>query len=69
MSKPTSELTIDEVRERARAAGVPIPDNRLAMVRRLLGDALAPLRKLDSRAIRVVEPAVRFTPAGEARDE
>jgi hypothetical protein len=54
------ELTMDELRERIRAAGVTIPENRLAMVRKLLGDALAPVRALDSRTIRTVEPAVKF---------
>ena len=54
------ELTLDELRERIRAAGITIPENRLAMVRKLLGDALAPVRALDSRTIRTVEPAVKF---------
>ena len=59
------ELTLDELRERIRAAGVPIPDNRLAMVRKLLSEALAPVRALDSRTIRTVEPAVKFVPKAE----
>ena len=59
----SSDLTIEELRARLRAAGVTVPEARLAMVRRLLGDALAPLRTLDSRAIRTVEPAVTFDPA------
>ncbi len=46
-----------------RAAGITIAESRLAMVRRLLGEALRPLRALDSRTIRPVEPAVRFTPS------
>jgi len=54
------ELTMDELRERIRAAGITIAENRLAMVRKLLGDALAPVRALDSRSIRTVEPAVKF---------
>jgi hypothetical protein len=39
-------------------------------VHKLLADALAPVRALDSRTIRTVEPAVRFAPAseGNARD-
>jgi hypothetical protein len=56
------ELTMDEVRERIRVAGITIAENRLGMVRKLLADALAPIRALDSRTIRSVEPAVRFTP-------
>jgi len=54
------ELSLEELRERIRAAGITIPENRLAMVRKLLGDALAPVRALDSRTIRTVEPAVKF---------
>jgi hypothetical protein len=54
------ELTLQELRERIQAAGITIAENRLAMVRKLLSDALAPVRALDSRAIKTVEPAVRF---------
>jgi hypothetical protein len=60
---------MDELRERIRAAGVTIAENRLAMVRKLLADALAPVRALDSRAIKTLEPAVRFAPQGETGDE
>ena len=60
------DVTLDEVKERARLAGLTIPDNRLGMVRKLLSDALVPVRALDSRTIKTVEPAVRFTPR-EAR--
>jgi hypothetical protein len=55
------ELTMEELRDRIRAAGVTIPEHRLAMVRKLLGAALAPLRTLDSRTIKTVEPAVKFS--------
>ena len=68
MSDP-QELTLEELRERIRAAGVTIPEHRLAMVRKLLGAALAPLQTLDSRAIKTVEPAVRFSPEGQASHE
>jgi len=63
------ELTMEQLRERIRAAGVIIPEHRLAMVRKLLGAALAPLQTLDSRAIKTVEPAVRFSPEGQASHE
>jgi hypothetical protein len=62
---PPHELTMDELRERIRVAGITIAEHRLAMVRKLLGDALAPVRALDSRTIRTVEPAVRFAPDSE----
>ena len=68
MERPP-ELTLDEVRQRARVAGVTIAENRLEMVRRLLGDALVHVRALDARAMNTVEPAVRFSAAGEPRHE
>ena len=61
------ELTIEELRTRIEATGITIPDNRLAMVRKLLSDALVHVRALDSRTVKTVEPAVRFTPEGGAR--
>jgi hypothetical protein len=63
------ELTMEALRARIRAAGITIAESRLAMVRKLLDDALAPLRKLDSRTIKTLEPAVTFAPAQEDRDE
>jgi hypothetical protein len=59
-----TELTMDELRARIAAAGVTIPDNLLPMVRKLLGDALGPVRAVDSRAVRPLEPAVTFDAAG-----
>ena len=61
------ELTLEELRARIEAAGITIPDNRRAMVRKLLSDALVHVRALDSRAVKTVEPAVRFTPEGGPR--
>lgn len=58
------ELTLDELRARIAAAGITIPEHRLGMVKKLLGDALAPLRRIDSRTIRPLEPAVTFDAAG-----
>ena len=68
MSDP-HELTLEELRERIRAAGVTIAEHRLAMVRKLLADALAPVHALDSRAIKTVEPAVKFTARSGGSDE
>ena len=64
-----SELTLEELRARIRAAGLTVAENRLAMMRRLLGDALAHVRALDSRAVKTVEPAVRFAARREHGDE
>jgi hypothetical protein len=63
------ELTLEELRRRIAAAGIAIPEERMPMVRKLLSDALAPVRALDSRTIKTVEPAVRFSRDGEARHE
>ena len=68
MSDP-QELTLEELQARMCAAGVTIAENRLAMVRKLLADALVPVRALDSRAIKTVEPAVTFAPGREGGDE
>jgi hypothetical protein len=63
-----SDITLDEIRARAAAAGLTLSEEQLAIVRRLLADALAPLRRTDSRAMRAVEPAVTFDAnAGEGR--
>jgi hypothetical protein len=62
------DVTLDEVRTRARAAGLVLREDRLEMVRRLLADALAPLRAADSRALRPVEPAVTFEASGGVPD-
>ena len=57
------EVTLDEVKRRARVAGLALREDRLEMVRQLLKDALAPLRRLDSRAVRTIEPAATFDAA------
>jgi hypothetical protein len=64
MPELPSEVTLDEVKERARLARLPIPPARLAMVRGFLVNALRPIRALDSRTVRTVEPAVTFDARG-----
>ena len=59
-----SELSIEDLRARITAAGVTIPEQRMKMVRKLLDEALAPLRGVDSRPVRPLEPAVTFDAAG-----
>lgn len=59
-----SEMSMDELRARIAAAGVTIREERLEMVRKLLSEALAPLRRVDSRTVRPLEPAVTFDAAG-----
>ncbi len=65
MSERSSDLTLDEVRARIRAAGVPIPEERLPLVHGLLRDALRPVRALGGRDARMLEPAVTFDAATE----
>jgi hypothetical protein len=65
MSPEARELTIDDVRERAKVARLTIPENRLDLVRRLLSDALRPIRAMDARAVKTLEPAVTFDAASE----
>ena len=60
------DVTVDEVRLRAAAAGLTLREDRLETVRMLLDDALAPLRRLDARSVQQLEPAVTFDAAPEA---
>jgi hypothetical protein len=59
----SEDITLDEVRRRAAVAGITLREDRVEMVRRLLNDALAPLRRMDSRALRTLEPAATFDAA------
>ena len=59
-----NDVTLDEVKKRAQAAGLVLREDRLEMVRRLLTDALAPLRRTDSRAVQAIEPAATFDATG-----
>jgi hypothetical protein len=53
-------MTLDELRDRMRAARIEISENRLELVRRLLTDALRPIHEMDSRAVKTLEPSVTF---------
>ena len=64
MAEQTNDVTLDEVKERVRLSGLPIPANRLSLVRGFLVNALRPIRALDSRTVRTVEPAVTFDAKG-----
>jgi hypothetical protein len=65
----SEEITVDEVRKRAQVAGLAVREDRLEIVRRLLNDALAPLRRMDSRAVRAIEPAATFDAAPRGDDD
>lgn len=62
---PEPDITLDEVRARVRAAGVPIPEERLALIHGFLQNALRPIRALDTRRTRALEPAPTFDAAAE----
>ena len=53
-------MTLEELRDRMKAARIEIAEHRLEVVRRILTDALRPIQAMDSRAHRTLEPAVTF---------
>jgi len=59
-------MTLEELRDRMKAARIEIDERRLEVVRRLLTDALRPIHAMDSRTHRTLEPAVTFD-TGRAR--
>ncbi|MGH7312590.1 MAG: hypothetical protein ACREJV_05410, partial [Candidatus Rokuibacteriota bacterium] len=59
-------LSMDEVRRRIAATGLPIPEARWEMVRKILALVLAPIRAEDWRAAGTLEPAVTFDAGGPA---
>jgi len=60
MTAGNSDITPDEVRERIRVTGMAIPEDRLALIHGLLRDALKPVRQMDTREARTLEPAPTF---------
>ncbi len=65
MASDSSDITLDEVRERIRVAGVRIPEERVGLIHGFLRDALRPIRALDTRTVRTLEPAPTFDAAAE----
>ena len=65
MADRGSEITLDEVRDRIRVAGVNIPEERLSLIHGYLKDALRPIRQVDTREILTLEPAPTFDAAAE----
>jgi hypothetical protein len=63
MTAGNSDITPDEVRERIRVTGVAIPEGRLELIHGLLRDALKPVRQMDTREARTLEPAPTFDAA------
>jgi hypothetical protein len=60
-----SDVTLDEVRDRIRVAGVNIPEDRLALIHGYLRDALRPIRQMDTREALTLEPAPTFDAAAD----
>lgn len=56
-------ITADVVRARAALAGITLDPDKIEDVAVMMEQSLAPLRTLDLRAIRLVEPAVTFRAA------
>jgi hypothetical protein len=54
------KITPEIVKQRAALAGISLDEDRLEDIATTMEAALAPLRSLDLRAIRLVEPAVTF---------
>jgi hypothetical protein len=53
-------LTARDVQQRARAAGITLPEGSLEGVTAMMNNALAPVRGLDTTQERTIEPAVTF---------
>ena len=58
-----TKITPEIVKQRATLAGISLDEDRLEDIATTMEAALAPLRNLDLRAIRLVEPAVTFDAA------
>ena len=58
-----TKITPEIVKQRATLAGISLDEDRLEDIATTMEAALAPLRSLDLRAIRLVEPAVTFEAA------
>ena len=56
-------ITPDVVRARAKLAGVTLDEDKIDDLASTMEQALKPLRELDLRAMRTVEPAVTFSAA------
>jgi hypothetical protein len=57
------KITPEIVKQRAALAGISLDEDRIEDIATTMEAALAPLRSLDRRAIRLVEPAVTFEAA------
>ena len=56
------QLTVRDLKQRAKAAGVALPDDAWDSMTQVMNIALEPLRRFDTDAERTLEPAVTFRP-------
>jgi hypothetical protein len=56
-------VTLDDLKERARALGVPIADDQWVGVQPMIGQALEALRSLQDIDLKPLEPSVVFRAA------
>ena len=54
------QLTVRDLKQRAKVAGVDLPDDAWESMTQLMNVALEPLRRFDTDAERALEPAVAF---------
>ena len=66
MAEQTPDVTLDEVKERVCARRSSTSPPTVCPWCAALSNALRPIRALDSRAMRTVEPAVTLTPRAGA---
>jgi hypothetical protein len=56
------QLTVRDLKQRAKVAGVTLPDDAWESMTQTMNVALEPLRHFDTDAERGIEPAVVFKP-------
>ena len=54
------KLTVRDLKQRAKAAGVTLPDDAWEPMALMMNNALEPLRAMDTTVERTLEPAVTF---------
>ena len=60
--KAMPTLSVRDLKQRAKAAGVTLPDDAWEPMAQMMNNALEPLRAFDTKAERTLEPAMIFRP-------
>jgi hypothetical protein len=63
MAEEPVVVTTDELRRRAAALSVPIPEDAWEQITPMLNRAFAPLRDVDAEDLKALEPSVVFRAA------